>query len=168
VYLLLRQSPPQYSPSLKTKKVVRVRSDDVRRALCLTLQTLSFARLNRLPFFPTSHGARFRHVFSLQFRFFRNFAWIAQSLLVLGRTQSRIYWVPRALTPSVQRSGSETDHPPPFSADVIRIVQLYRHSPHTSSWLGAKLIKHSDNFMFTLPYPNSPFLNTWHPPQFVR
>jgi hypothetical protein len=46
-------------------------------------------------------------------------------------------------------SGRETDHSPPSSAEVKEWVELYLHSPNTSSWRGAQLGEHRDNFTFT-------------------
>jgi hypothetical protein len=36
-------------------------------------------------------------------------------------------------------SGREADHSPPSSAEVKEWVELYLHSPNTSSWRGAPL-----------------------------
>jgi hypothetical protein len=35
-------------------------------------------------------------------------------------------------------SGREADHSPPSSAEVKERVELYLHSPNTSSWRGAR------------------------------
>jgi hypothetical protein len=43
-------------------------------------------------------------------------------------------------------SGREADHSPPSSAKVKEWVELYLHSPNTSSLLGARLGEHRDNF----------------------
>jgi hypothetical protein len=53
------------------------------------------------------------------------------------------------LSKGVNRPGSKTDYSPPSSAEIHNggaITPLH----HTSSWRGAELIKHRDNF--TLPY----------------
>jgi hypothetical protein len=47
----------------------------------------------------------------------------------LGPTQSPILWVPGALSLGVKRSGRETDHSSPSSAEVKECVELYLHSP---------------------------------------
>jgi hypothetical protein len=47
--------------------------------------------------------------------------------------------------------GREADHSPPSSAEVKEWLELYLHSPNTSSWRGAQL-KHRDNFNFCLPF----------------
>jgi hypothetical protein len=48
----------------------------------------------------------------------------------------------------VKWTGREADHSPPCIAEVKECVDLYLHSPDTSSWRDAKL-KHRDNFAFT-------------------
>jgi hypothetical protein len=65
-----------------------------------------------------------------------------------GPTQPPIQWVPGALSLRVKRPGREPNHSPPSSAEVKEWVELYLHSPNTSSWPYAQL-KHRDNF--TLP-----------------
>jgi hypothetical protein len=70
------------------------------------------------------------------------------SRMSLGLTQPPIHWVPGALTLGVKRPGCEADHSPPSSAEIKECVELYLHSPSTSSWRGAQL-KHRDNFTFT-------------------
>jgi hypothetical protein len=44
--------------------------------------------------------------------------------------------VPGALSLGVKRPGREADHSPPSSAEVKEGVELYLHSPNTSSWSG--------------------------------
>jgi len=39
----------------------------------------------------------------------------------------------------VKRPEREADHSPPSSAEVKECVELYIHSPSTSSWRGAQL-----------------------------
>jgi hypothetical protein len=46
-----------------------------------------------------------------------------------------------ALTLEVKRPRRESDHSPPSSAEVKECVKIYRHSPNTPSWRGAKLKK---------------------------
>jgi hypothetical protein len=48
----------------------------------------------------------------------------------------------------VKRLGREAGHSPPPSAEVKEWVELYLHSPITSSWRGVHL-KHGGNFTFT-------------------
>jgi hypothetical protein len=55
----------------------------------------------------------------------------------LGPTQPPIQWVPRGLSLGVKRPGREADYSPPSSAEVKECVELYLHSPNTSSWRGA-------------------------------
>jgi hypothetical protein len=38
-------------------------------------------------------------------------------------------------------------------------VDLYIHSPHTPSWRSASLVKHRDNFTFTLPSSRTGYEN---------
>jgi hypothetical protein len=47
-------------------------------------------------------------------------------------------------------SGREADHSPPSSAEVKEWVELYFHFSNTSSWCGAQLGEHRDNFNFLL------------------
>jgi hypothetical protein len=64
-------------------------------------------------------------------------------------TQPSINWVSRNLLPGVKWPVHEADHSPPSSAEAKNggaIPQLW----HTSSWHSVKLIKHRDNFTFTL------------------
>jgi len=55
----------------------------------------------------------------------------------LGPTQHPIQWVPGALSLGVKLPGREADHSPPCSAEIKDRVELYLHSPNTSSWRGA-------------------------------
>jgi hypothetical protein len=59
-------------------------------------------------------------------------------------TQSPIQWVSGALSLGLKLPGREIDHSPPSSAEVKENVELYLHSPNTSSWRGAQW-KHRDN-----------------------
>jgi hypothetical protein len=43
-------------------------------------------------------------------------------------------------------SGREADHSPPSSAEVKEWVDLYLHSPNTSSWRGTQ-VEHRDKFL---------------------
>jgi hypothetical protein len=56
---------------------------------------------------------------------------------VLGPTQPSIQRVPGALSLGVKRPGRETDHSPTSSAEVNECVELYLHSPNSSSGRGA-------------------------------
>jgi hypothetical protein len=82
-----------------------------------------------------------------------------------GPTQPPIQWVPGVLSLGVERPEREADHSPPSSTEVQEWVELYLHSPNTSSWRGAHL-KHRDNFTFTLLLLLFP--NTWIFPRFQR
>jgi hypothetical protein len=55
-------------------------------------------------------------------------------------TQPPIQWVPGALPLGVKRPGREADLSPPSSAEVKEHVELYLHSPNTSSWRGARIM----------------------------
>jgi hypothetical protein len=57
------------------------------------------------------------------------------------------------------RQGREADHSPPSIAEVKECVELYLHSPSTSSRRAAQL-KHRDNF--TILYNNGETLETLH------
>jgi hypothetical protein len=48
---------------------------------------------------------------------------------VSGAHQPPIQWVPGALSLGVKWPGSESDHSPPFSAEIKECVELYLHSP---------------------------------------
>jgi hypothetical protein len=75
------------------------------------------------------------------------FLFTTASRPALGPTQSPIQLVPGVLSLEVKRSGRETDHLPPSSAEVKECVDLYLYSPNTPSWRDAQL-KHSDSFIF--------------------
>jgi hypothetical protein len=62
-------------------------------------------------------------------------------------TQPPIQWVPESLSLGVKRPVREADHSPPSNAEVKECVELYFHSPNTSSWRDAQLKKHRDNFI---------------------
>jgi hypothetical protein len=53
----------------------------------------------------------------------------------LGPTQPLIQWDVGSF-PGIKQPGREVDHSPPTSAEV-KGVELYLHSPNTSSWRGA-------------------------------
>jgi hypothetical protein len=59
------------------------------------------------------------------------------SRTALGPTQPPIQWVPGDLSLGVKRPGHEADNSPSSSAEVKERVELYLHSPNTSSWRGA-------------------------------
>jgi hypothetical protein len=69
------------------------------------------------------------------------------SRTALGPTKPPIQRVSGAPSLGVKRPGREADHSPPSSAEVKEWVDLYFHSPNTSSWRDAQL-KHRDNFTF--------------------
>jgi hypothetical protein len=71
------------------------------------------------------------------------------SKTALVPTQPPIQLVPGALSLGVKRPGREADHSPPSSAEVKECMELYLHSPYVfMAWC---LVKHTDNFTFTLP-----------------
>jgi hypothetical protein len=78
-----------------------------------------------------------------------------------GPTQPRIQWrVPGALSMGVKRTERETDHSSPYCAKVKECVELYIHSPNTSSWRGAPLKKYRQYYFLplqcSLPYIKEP------------
>jgi hypothetical protein len=50
-------------------------------------------------------------------------------------------------------SGREADHSPPSNAEVKELMELYFHSPNTSSWRGAQLGGARGNFTWFLVFP---------------
>jgi hypothetical protein len=65
------------------------------------------------------------------------FLFTTASRTALGPTQPPIPGVPGAVSLGVKRPGREADHSPPSSAEVKESVELYIHSPNTSSWCAA-------------------------------
>jgi hypothetical protein len=65
------------------------------------------------------------------------FLFTTASRTALGPTQPPIQWVRGALSLGVNRPGREADRSPPSSPEVKECVELYLHSPNTSSWRGA-------------------------------
>jgi hypothetical protein len=61
------------------------------------------------------------------------FIFITASRTALGLTQPPIQWVPRALSLGVKWPEREADHSHLSSAEVKECVELYLHSPNTSS-----------------------------------
>jgi hypothetical protein len=62
-----------------------------------------------------------------------------------GATQPPSQWAPGALSSGVKWPACEAVHSPPSSAEIMNggaITPL----PHTSSWPGAYLVKHMNNF----------------------
>jgi hypothetical protein len=80
------------------------------------------------------------------------FLFTTASRAALGPTLPPIQRVPGSLSLGVKWPGRETNHSPPFSAEVKKRMELYFHSPNTPSWCGAQL-KHRDDF--TLPSINT-------------
>jgi hypothetical protein len=79
----------------------------------------------------------------------------------LGPIQPPIQWVPGAISPEVKRPGREAGHLPPSNAEVKNggaIPPL----PDMSSWRGAYLIKHRDNFTFYIIRPIVFKCYIWH------
>jgi hypothetical protein len=54
-----------------------------------------------------------------------------------GAIQPPMQWVLGAISLGVKRLGREADHSPPSSAEVKECVELYLHSPNTTSWRDA-------------------------------
>jgi hypothetical protein len=54
----------------------------------------------------------------------------------LGVSQPPTQWVPRSLSPEIERLGREADHSPTSSAEVKNDETLLP-LPHTPSWRGA-------------------------------
>jgi hypothetical protein len=77
------------------------------------------------------------------------FLFTTTSRAALGPTQPPIEWVPGALSLGVKWLGHEADHSPPSSAKVKECVELYLHSPNTTTWHGAELKKST---VTTLPF----------------
>jgi hypothetical protein len=81
-----------------------------------------------------------------------NFIFTTASRTALGPTQPPIQWVrvPGALSLGVKRPRSEADQSPPSSAEV-KNAWSYNSTPQYvfMEWC---LVKHRDNFTFTLPY----------------
>jgi hypothetical protein len=65
------------------------------------------------------------------------FLFTTASKTTLRPTQPPIRWVPGTLSLETKRLGPEADHSPP--SRVIYCVELYLHSPNTTSWRGAHL-----------------------------
>jgi hypothetical protein len=80
----------------------------------------------------------------------RIFLFTTVSRTTLGPTQPPIQWVPGALSLGVKRPVLEADHSPPSSAE-IKTAWRYTSTPQYvfMAWC---LIKHWDNFTFTLLY----------------
>jgi hypothetical protein len=51
----------------------------------------------------------------------KNFLFSKSSRPALGSTQPPIQWVPRALSPGVKRTGSESDRSPPTSVEANKM-----------------------------------------------
>jgi hypothetical protein len=62
------------------------------------------------------------------------FLFDTKSRAALESTQSPIQWVSAVVSLGLKRPGRAADHSPPSSAEVKECVELYLHSPNTSSW----------------------------------
>jgi hypothetical protein len=71
----------------------------------------------------------------------RIFLFTTTSRTALGPTQPPIQWVPGALHLGVKLPRRESDRSLPSSAQVKERLELYLHSPNTSSWRGTQLKK---------------------------
>jgi hypothetical protein len=79
----------------------------------------------------------------------------------LGSTQPPIQWIQGAFFLGVKRPGLEADHSPPSSAEVEEFLELYLHSPNTSTWHGAQFEKKCrDKFTFTFLLKRRERINT--------
>jgi hypothetical protein len=78
-----------------------------------------------------------------------NFLLSTSSRPALGSTQTPIQRVPGAISPGVKRPGREGDHSPPTSAEAKKIW-MYISTPPYAFMAYAQLVKHRDNFTFTL------------------
>jgi hypothetical protein len=76
------------------------------------------------------------------------FLFTTASRTALGPTQPPIQWVCGVPSLRVKRPGREADHSSSSSSEVKECVELYLCSPNTSSWRGAQLKKHRENFYF--------------------
>jgi hypothetical protein len=72
------------------------------------------------------------------------------SRTVLKPTQPPIQWVPGSLSLTVKRPGREADHSLPSSAEV-KNARNYTSTP-LYVFMERCLVKHRDNFTFTLPH----------------
>jgi hypothetical protein len=92
----------------------------------------------------------------------KNFLFSTSSRPTLGPTQPPIQWVLGALSPGLKKPGREADHLPPTRVEVKQHGSIHP-LPHTSSWSSAKLVKHRDNFAFTLVYKRRNLVFSYHP-----
>jgi hypothetical protein len=81
------------------------------------------------------------------------------SRMALGPTQPPIQWVSWALSLGVKQPGHEADHSPPCSAEV-KNVWHYTSTPQYI-FMVWYLVKHRDNFTFTLLYPSTSRSPKW-------
>jgi hypothetical protein len=70
------------------------------------------------------------------------------SRLAVGSIQPPIQWILGALSLVKKQPGREADYSPPSTAEVKNDGPI-PSLPHTSSWGGAQLVKHRNNFTFT-------------------
>jgi hypothetical protein len=84
------------------------------------------------------------------------FLFTTASRTILRPTQPPIQWVLGTLFLGVKRPGRTADHSHPSSAEVKEWVELYLHSPNTSSWHGAQLKEAQGQSYFYL-YANVKF-----------
>jgi hypothetical protein len=131
-----------------TQKYLVKSTNRMRIMNCILLPVSLFPLFFKSKYSPQYHWATGWTIGVLGFDFRRGlgiFLYTTASRTALGPTQPRIQWVSGALSLGVKRPGREADHSPPSSAEVKECVELYLHSPNTSSWRGAHL-KHMDNF----------------------
>jgi len=66
------------------------------------------------------------------------FLFTTSSRMDLGPTRTPIQWVSGTLSLGVKRPGRVANHSPPSNAEVKECLEIYLHSPNTSSWRGAQ------------------------------
>jgi hypothetical protein len=88
-----------------------------------------------IPPFPNTPSWRGAQLKKAQdnFTFTLGISLFTASKMALGPTQPPIQCVPGAISLEVKRPGREADYSPPSSAEV----ELYLHSPNTTSWRDA-------------------------------
>jgi hypothetical protein len=94
-------------------------------------------------------GYQFHSLGSIPDRGKETFLYSAEHIPTLELTQSHVQRIPEALSEGLKGSEHEAYHSPPSSIEI----KSDRAKPpllHTSSWHGAELIKHRDNFTFKI------------------
>jgi hypothetical protein len=76
------------------------------------------------------------------------FPFSTASRTALTPTEPPIQWAPVIISPGIKRRVREVDHSSPSSVEFKNGGATPSLSP-PSSWLGASLVRHRDNFTFT-------------------